>query len=95
MFSFFTPWPVSSTEYQTRTRFTPTRSQRTERVTEPSFVYFTALFSRLISTCLMRTSSPQSMLGMDGSTCSLNSSPFSRALIHIMFTISEKSSPVS
>ena len=47
------------------------RSHRTARVTEPSLVYFTALLSRLIKICLMRTSSPQSMLrspagGADG-----------------------------
>ena len=87
--------PVSSTEYQTRTLLTAWRSHRTARVTEPSLVYFTALLSRLIKICLMRTSSPQSMLGMDGSTWSLNSSPFSLALIQIMLTISEKSAPVS
>ena len=43
----------------------------------------------------MRTSSPQSILGMEGSTWSLNSSPFSRALTQIMLTISEKRAPVS
>ena len=37
-------------------------------VTDPSLVYFTALFSRLINICLMRISSPQSMLGIDAST---------------------------
>ena len=71
------------------------RSHRTDRVTEPSLVYFTALFSRLMRICLIRTSSPQSMLGMDGSTCSLNSRPFSLALIQIILTISEKRAPVS
>ena len=95
IFSFFTPWPVSSTEYQTRTLFNDRRSHLTERVTEPSLVYFTALFSRLIKTCFTRTSSPQSILGMEASTCRRNSSPFSLALIHIMLTISEKSAPVS
>ena len=66
-----------------------------DSVTEPSAVYLMALFRRLMSICLILTSSPTSRAGSMGSTSTWNASPFSFARTQSIPTSSESIVPVS
>ena len=91
--SFLIPIPVSEIEIISVVVLLSASLCSICRLIDPSEVYFTALFNRLMMICLMRTSSPYRTAGTSGSTLTLNSSPFSCALSQIIFTISESRSP--
>ena len=79
------PIPVSRTQTASRNSPSAVRFPDTVSVTLPSSVYFTALVSRFMITCRMRTSSPNSLQGMVLSMSRTNSSPlfFARSAMEL------------
>ena len=81
------PIPVSFTE-KVRTVPFSTLSPRTENVTLPFSVYFTALVKRFMIIWRILISSPMRQSGVSLSTFIIKSRPFCSARYRIMFTMS-------
>ena len=73
------PMPESLTSKRSNPSGEPSRGARTRRTTSPRSVNFTALPTRLTSTCFRRSGSPSTRAGTRGSTTSTSSMPFSSA----------------
>ena len=86
MSSLRMPIPVSFTDTSMITELAMRPASSMEKVIVPVSVYFTALVSRFMMTCSMRTSSPKSSEGSVLSTLTMNSRFLSLALSEMELT---------